>query len=43
MLAHAITERLDEIALPRAPYSSDLMPVQYVEDLLGHRADDDAS
>ena len=43
MLAHAINERLDEIAAPRAPYSSDFTAVEHVEDHLGHRADDDAS
>jgi hypothetical protein len=32
MLAHAINERLDEIAPPRAPYSEDFLPVEYVED-----------
>jgi hypothetical protein len=34
MLAHAINERLDEIAPPRAPYSEDFMPVDYVENYL---------
>jgi hypothetical protein len=32
MLAHAINERLDEISPPRAPYSEDFLPVEYVED-----------
>jgi hypothetical protein len=35
MLAHAINERLDEIAPPRAPYSDDFMPVEYVKEYLG--------
>jgi hypothetical protein len=34
MLAHAINERLDEIAPPRAPYSDAFVPVDYVEDYL---------
>jgi hypothetical protein len=34
MLAHAINERLDEIAPPRAPYSDAFMPVNFVEDYL---------
>ncbi|MDT5077531.1 MAG: hypothetical protein QOJ80_2168 [Mycobacterium sp.] len=32
MLAHAINERLDEIASTRAPYSDDFLPVEYVEE-----------
>lgn len=35
MLAHAINERLDELAPPRAPYSDDFMPVEYLEEYLG--------
>jgi hypothetical protein len=31
MLAHAINERLDEIAPSRAPYSDDFMPVESVD------------
>jgi hypothetical protein len=38
MLAHAINERLEEIAPPRAPYSADFMPLEYVEN---HLWDDD--
>jgi hypothetical protein len=34
MLAHAINERLDELAPPRAPYSDDFMPVEYLEEYL---------
>jgi hypothetical protein len=34
MLAHAINERLDEIAPPSAPYSKDFMPIDYVEQYL---------
>jgi hypothetical protein len=41
MLAHAINERLDEIAPPRAPYSDAFMPLDYVERYLwdGERGD----
>jgi hypothetical protein len=35
MLAHAINERLDEIAPPRAPYSEDFMPDYIAEYLWG--------
>jgi hypothetical protein len=35
MLAHAINERLDEMAPPRAPYSGDFIPVEYLEEYLG--------
>jgi hypothetical protein len=31
MLAHAINERLDEIAPPAAPYSDDFMPIDYLK------------
>jgi hypothetical protein len=31
VLAHAINERLDEIAPPRAPYSGDFAPVWFDE------------
>ena len=34
MLAHAINERLDELAPPRAPYSDDFMPVDYLAEYL---------
>jgi hypothetical protein len=34
MLAHAINERLDEIAPPKAPYSGDFMPPEFVETYL---------
>jgi hypothetical protein len=34
MLAHAINERLDEIAPSRAPYSDDFMPVDWAGDYL---------
>lgn len=34
VLAHAINERLDEIAAPRAPYSDDFMPLDYVHEYL---------
>ncbi|MCW2559151.1 MAG: Uncharacterized protein JWP55_3115 [Mycobacterium sp.] len=34
MLAHAINERLDEIAPPRAPYSADFMPIDYIAEYL---------
>jgi hypothetical protein len=34
MLAHAINERLDEMAPPRAPYSDDFMPVEYLDECL---------
>jgi hypothetical protein len=34
MLAHAINERLDEIAPPAAPYSADFMPIDYLEQYL---------
>ena len=34
VLAHAINERLDEIAAPRAPYSDDFMPRDYVHEYL---------
>lgn len=34
MLAQAINERLDEIAPPRAPYSADFMPIEFLEDYL---------
>jgi hypothetical protein len=34
MLAHAINERLDEIAPPRAPYSEDFVPVDYIAEFL---------
>ncbi len=42
MLAHAINERLDEIAPPRAPYSDSFMPLDYVERYLwdGERGDE---
>jgi hypothetical protein len=35
MLAHAINERLDEIAPPEAPYSKDFMPIEYLKEYLG--------
>jgi hypothetical protein len=38
MLAHAINERLDEMAPPRAPYSDDFMAVEYLE---GYLRDDE--
>jgi hypothetical protein len=41
MLAHAINERLDEIAPPRAPYSEDFMPVDEIEDYLWGTEGDD--
>jgi hypothetical protein len=41
MLAHAINERLDEIAPRRAPYSEDFMPVEHVENYLWDRDRDD--
>ena len=34
MLAHAINERLDEIAPPKAPYSNDFIPVDDIVDYL---------
>ncbi|WP_242455843.1 hypothetical protein [Mycolicibacterium sp. P1-18] len=34
MLAHAINERLDEIAPPRAPYSDAFMPTSFLNDYL---------
>jgi hypothetical protein len=34
MLAHAINERLDEIAPPPAPYSDDFMPVDFLKEYL---------
>jgi hypothetical protein len=34
MLAHAINERLDEIAPPRAPYSKDFVTLDYLQDYL---------
>jgi hypothetical protein len=34
MLAHAINERLDEIAPPRAPYSDAFMPPDFLEEYL---------
>jgi hypothetical protein len=34
VLAHAINERLDEIAPPLAPYSGDFMPLDYVREYL---------
>jgi hypothetical protein len=37
MLAHAINERLNEIAAPRAPYSKDFMPTDYVDKYLMDR------
>jgi hypothetical protein len=41
ILAHAINERLDEIAPPAAPYSEDFMPINYLEEYLsrGERND----
>ena len=34
MLAQAINERLDEMAAPRAPYSGDFMPSDYLDEYL---------
>jgi hypothetical protein len=34
MVAHAINERLDELTPPRAPYSTDFMPHDYLEKYL---------
>jgi hypothetical protein len=34
MLAHAINERLDEIAPPNAPYSEDFMPISFLHEYL---------
>jgi non-ribosomal peptide synthetase component F len=34
MLAQAINERLDEMATPRAPYSDDFMPLDYLDQYL---------
>src|SRR5882757_10512362 len=34
MLAHAINERLDEIAPPAAPYSEEFMPIDYIAEYL---------
>jgi hypothetical protein len=41
MLAHAINERLDEIAPPAAPYSKEFTPIDFIEQLLrdGERND----
>jgi hypothetical protein len=37
MLAHAINERLNEIAAPRAPYSKEFTPTDSVDEYLMHR------
>ena len=34
ILAHAINERLDEIAPPTAPYSTDFVPIDHLEAFL---------
>jgi hypothetical protein len=34
ILAHAINERLDEIAPPSAPYSEDFMPIDFLNEYL---------
>jgi hypothetical protein len=41
ILAHAINERLDEIAPPAAPYSEEFMPIDFLKDYLseGERRD----
>jgi hypothetical protein len=41
MLAHAINERLNEIAPPPAPYSDDFMPIDFLQEYLreGERRD----
>jgi hypothetical protein len=41
ILAHAINERLDEIAPPAAPYSEEFMPIDFLEGYLseGERMD----
>src|SRR3978361_1260749 len=41
MLAHAINERLDEIAPPRAPSRADLLPPAFLEDYPRAGARDD--
>jgi hypothetical protein len=42
MLAHAINERLDEVAPPRAPYSEDFMPLEHLDEYPWHGERDDS-